>query len=224
MPRFLVRDLAPGTEVELPPEEARHAARSRRLRRGDAVTLFDGRGRACRGEIVRVDGSRVAVRVGPADPDASRRTVVIASAVPKGKRLAWMIQKLAELGVSEFVPVAFRRSVARWSAAKSSRMEKIAIEAAKQSGRSDVMALESETSVERLVGFEGRTFVATPGAALTLIEASKDAPVAGVVIGPEGGIEPDELRRLGGTPVSLGPAILRIETAAIAAAAVLAQS
>jgi 16S rRNA (uracil1498-N3)-methyltransferase len=127
MPRFLVRDLAPGAEVELPPTEARHAIRSRRLRAGDAVTLFDGRGRSCPGEIIRVDGARVAVRTGPADVDATDRTVVIAAALPKGKRLAWMIQKLAELGVTEFLPVAFKRSVVRWSASRAARMEKIAV-------------------------------------------------------------------------------------------------
>ena len=224
MPRFLVRDLSPGTEVELPPAEARHAVRSRRLRAGDAVTLFDGRGRACRGEITRVEGMRVAVRVGDADPDVPRRAIVIASAIPKGKRLAWMIQKLAELGVAEFVPAAFRRSVVRWSAAKSGKMEKIAIEAAKQSGRSDLMSLGDEATVEDLAGFEGPTFVATPGAERTLLQAASGATFARVVIGPEGGLDAAESKALGGTPVSLGSTILRIETAAIAAAAVLAQS
>jgi len=223
MPRFLVRDLPPGGEVELPPAEARHAVRSRRLRTGDAVSLFDGAGRACRGEIVRIEGDRVAVRVGAPDPDAPRRTSVIASALPKGKRLTWMVQKLAELGVAEFVPVAFRRSVVRWSPAKSSRMAKVAAEAAKQSDRSDLMTFADEATVEDLSGFGGPAFVAVPGAPLTLARAAAGAPFVRVVIGPEGGITPEELERLGAAPVSLGRTVLRVETAAIAAAAILAQ-
>jgi 16S rRNA (uracil1498-N3)-methyltransferase len=223
MPRFLVRDLPPGGEVELPPAEARHAVRSRRLRTGDTVSLFDGAGRACRGEIVRIEGDRVAVRVGPPDLDAPIRATVIASALPKGKRLAWMIQKLAELGVTEFVPVAFRRSVVRWSPSKATRMAKVAAEAAKQSNRSDLMGLAAETTVEELSRFGGPSFVAVPGAAQTLARAAAGAPFARVVIGPEGGMAPEEVERLGAAPVSLGPTVLRIETAAVAAAAVLAQ-
>jgi 16S rRNA (uracil1498-N3)-methyltransferase len=223
MPRFLVRDLAPGAEVELPPNEARHAVRSRRLREGDEVTLFDGRGRSCRGEIVRVDGARVAVRVGAADTETARRTIVIASALPKGKRLPWMIQKLAELGVSEFLPVAFKRSVVSWSASRGARMEKIAVEAAKQSDRSDLMTLGAEVSVAELASFSGPTFVAVPGAERTLAEAARGGLFARVVIGPEGGFAPGELEALRATPVSLGRTVLRIETAAIAAAAILGQ-
>src|SRR5262245_43100067 len=83
MPRFLVPDLAPGTEIELPSGEARHAAKSRRLKTGDEVTLFDGRGKSCAGRIVRVDGARVAVRVGDAAAEIAGRVVTIASALPK---------------------------------------------------------------------------------------------------------------------------------------------
>jgi 16S rRNA (uracil1498-N3)-methyltransferase len=223
MPRFLVRDLMPGAEIELPPGEARHAVRSRRLKTGDEVTLFDGRGRSCRGEIVAVGGTRVAVRTGAMDVDSADRTVVIASALPKGKRLAWMIQKLAELGVSEFIPVAFRRSVVRWSPSRAARLEKVAVEAAKQSDRSDLMTLGGEATVEELAAFSGPTLVAVPKADKTLAEAAGDGVFARVVIGPEGGFAAGELEALGGTPVSLGRTVLRIETAAIAAAAILGQ-
>src|SRR5262245_23753490 len=223
MPRFLVRDIPAGSEIELPPAEARHAVRSRRLRAGDEVTLFDGRGRSCRGEIVTIDGARVAVRLGPADIDSTDRTVVIAAALPKGKRLAWMIQKLAELGVAEFLPVAFRRSVVRWSASRAARLEKVAIEAAKQSDRSDLMTLGAELSVGELAGFSGPTFVAVPKSNLTLAEAAGDGTFARVVIGPEGGFAPGEVEALRATPVSLGRTVLRVETAAVAAAAILGQ-
>lgn len=223
MPRFLVPDLAPGSEVELPLGEARHAVRSRRLRAGDEVTLFNGRGRSCRAEIVKIEGERVAVRVGPADIDSVDRTVVIASALPKGKRLPWMIQKLAELGVNEFLPMAFRRSVVRWSPSRAARMEKIAIEAAKQSDRSDLMTLGAEVTPEELAGFSGPTFIALSGTDRTLVEAAGAGAFARIVIGPEGGFAPGEVEKLGAIPVSLGRTVLRVETAAVAAAAILGQ-
>src|SRR5213593_3784953 len=103
MPRFFVRDLPAGSEIELPPAEARHAVRSRRLRVGDPVTISNGQGQTYRCEIHRVEESRVVVRVGPAETDAPRRTVVVASAIPKEKRLEWMIQKLAKLKMTEFI-------------------------------------------------------------------------------------------------------------------------
>ena len=224
MPRFLVPHLAPGSEVELPPGEARHAVRSRRMRAGDVLTLFDGRGKSCRAEIVRVEGDRVAVRVGPAGADSGGRTVVIASALPKGKRLAWMIQKLAELGVAEFLPVAFKRSVVRWSASRAARLEKVSVEAAKQSDRSDLMTLGAEVTVDELAGFSGSTFVAVPGAPQSLARAAESAAFARVVIGPEGGFAPGEIEALKATPVSLGRTVLRVETAAVAAAAILGQA
>ena len=194
------------------------------MRAGDEITLFDGRGKSCRAEIVRVDGARVAVRVGSAGIDSVGRTVVIASALPKGKRLAWMIQKLAELGVAEFLPVAFRRSVVRWSASRAARMEKVAVEAAKQSERADLMTLGAEVVVGELAEFSGPTFVAVPGSNRTLAEAAGAGAFARVVIGPEGGFEPGEVEALRATPVSLGRTVLRIETAAVAAAAILGQS
>jgi len=224
MPRFFVRDLPAGSEVELPPAESRHAARSRRLRVGDSLTISNGKGQTYECEIHRVEGSRVVVRVGQPVTDAPLRTIVVASAIPKGKRLGWMIQKLAELGVTEFVPVAFQRSVVRWSSAKSARMEKVAVEAAKQSDRSDLMTFGAEATPEELAGFGGPTYVAVRGADRTLAEASKGAAFARVVIGPEGGFAPGEAEILGATPVSLGRTVLRVETAAVAAAAILAQT
>ena len=225
MPRFLVPDLAPGSEIELPSAEGRHATRSRRLRTGDEVTLFDGRGRTCTGRISRIEGERVIVKVGEAAAPSTARSVVIASALPKGKRLAWMIQKLAELGVTEFIPVAFRRSVVRWTPSTAQRMEKIAIEAAKQSDRSDLMRLKPEVDVAQLATMPGPAYIAVPGASQSLLDAARGQAGARVIIGPEGGFEADEVETLRtAEPVSLGRTVLRVETAAIAAAAVLGQS
>ncbi|MBI4565487.1 MAG: 16S rRNA (uracil(1498)-N(3))-methyltransferase [Planctomycetes bacterium] len=227
MPRFLVPNLKPGGEVDLPPAEARHAARSRRLRSGASVILFDGAGTTCDGVVLRVHEGRVTVRVGTAHRSDEPRRILIASALPKGRRLPWMVQKLTELGVAEFIPLHFRRSVVRWSPSRARRLEKVVIESAKQSHRADLMKLGFEERVEQCAPRflrEGALFVTVPHAPDTLLRAARD--VAGtitVVVGPEGGIDPRELETLGAAPVSLGRTILRVETAAVAAAAVLAQ-
>ncbi len=221
MPRFLVRELPGDSVLDLPEREARHVVRSLRMKAGDELELFDGAGRECRATILRVEGSRVSVRTGRVAEAAGPGTAVIAAALPKGKRLPWMIQKLAELGVREFVPVAFRRSVVRWSPSKAEKLRKVAEEASKQCGRSDVMVLGDEVDAAELGG-RGPVYVAEPGAEKTLVEAVRPGPAL-VVVGPEGGLLRGELGKLEFTPVSLGRTILRVETAAVAAAAVLAQ-
>jgi RsmE family RNA methyltransferase len=85
------------------------------------------------------------------------------------------------------------------------------------------MTFGAEITADELAGFAGPTFVALWGADQTLADASKGAPFARIVIGPEGGFAPGEAELLGATPVSLGRTVLRVETAAVAAAAVLAQ-
>lgn len=221
MARFLVPGVRAGAEVELPEAEARHAVRSLRLGPGDRVTLLDGAGAAFEAEIVRVRGRSVVARAAAASAAPTAAEIRICSALPKGKRLAWMIQKLSELGVSEFVPVAFRRSVVRWSPSKAAKLERVAAEAAKQSGRAAVLRLGAEVGPAELGG--EALYVADPSAERTLLRSLEGPGPAAVVIGPEGGIEPAELEALGGVRVSLGPTILRVETAAVAAAAVMAQ-
>jgi 16S rRNA (uracil1498-N3)-methyltransferase len=221
MARFLVPGVKAGAEIELPEAEARHAVRSLRLGPGDRVTLLDGAGSAFEAEIVRVKGRSVVARAVAASAAARSTAVRVCSALPKGKRLAWMIQKLSELGVAEFVPVAFARSVVRWSASKAAKLERVAAEAAKQSGRADVLRFLDETTPAELS--DPAIFVADPSAERTLLRSLEGQGPATVVIGPEGGIEPAELESLGGIRVCLGPTILRVETAAVAAAAVLAQ-
>ena len=98
-----------------------------------------------------------------------------------------------------------------------------AVEAAKQSDRADLMALGAEVAVGELAEFSGPTFVAVPGSNRSLAAAAGAGAFARVVIGPEGGFAPGEVEALRATPVSLGRTVLRIETAAVAAAAILGQ-
>jgi 16S rRNA (uracil1498-N3)-methyltransferase len=221
MRRFLVEAARAGLTVELPREEARHAIRSLRLDAGEPIVVFDGKGAEYDARIVRIQSARVLVEVGAARTAEAGRRFVIATAVPKGNRLDWMVEKLAELGAAEIVPVAFRRSVATVTDAKRARLERIAVSAAKQSGRATLPVVAAEIAFERLLERTGTASrVASPGAG-----ASLGAGAECVVIGPEGGLTAEEAAALvgrGAVAVSLGRNILRIETAAVAAASILA--
>jgi 16S rRNA (uracil1498-N3)-methyltransferase len=205
MPRFFVEKIT--HPAVLSPEESRHALRALRLAPGDRVTVFDPL-EAWSGEIESADG-KVTIRLLERLPAPALPRVVVAAAAPKGARLDWMIEKLAELGVAEFIPVRFARSVVEPGEGKRKRIEKIALAAAKQSG-APVMKISAETPVGRL---PSDAWLASPG-------ATERPPSGGgfVVIGPEGGLTPPEEARFA-RRISLGPTILRIETAAVVAAA-----
>lgn len=205
MPRFFVEKIT--HPAVLSPEESRHAVKALRLAPGDRVTVFDPN-ETWSGEIESAAG-KVTIRLLERIPAPSIPRVVVAAAAPKGARLDWMVEKLAELGVSEFVPVRFSRSVVEPGEGKRKRLEKIALAAAKQSG-APVMKISPEKAVAQL---PADAWLAAPGSA--------ERPPAGggmVVVGPEGGLTPEEDARFA-RRFSLGPTILRIETAAVVAAA-----
>jgi 16S rRNA (uracil1498-N3)-methyltransferase len=205
MPRFFVERIT--HPAVLSPEESRHALRALRLAAGDRVTVFDPR-EAWSGEIESTAGA-VTVRLLQKLEAPALARVVVAAAAPKGARLDWMIEKLAELGVAEFIPVRFARSVTEPGEGKRKRLEKIAVAAAKQSG-APVLKISAERTVGQL-----------PADALLASPGSKDpAPPGGgcVIIGPEGGLTAEEEARFP-RRLSLGPTILRTETAAVVAAA-----
>jgi len=205
MPRFFVEKIT--HPAVLSAEESRHALRALRLGTGDRVTVFDGR-ETWTGEIETTAGA-VTVRLLEKLAAPALPRVVVAAAVPKGARLDWMIEKLAELGVAEYIPVRFARSVVEPGDAKLRRLEKIAVAAAKQSG-APVLRIAPETPVDRL---PSDALLASPGAT----DAFPRGPGC-VVVGPEGGLTPDEEARFA-RRCTLGPTILRIETAAVVAAA-----
>lgn len=204
MPRFFVKKIT--HPAVLSPEESRHALRALRLSAGDPVTVFDPQ-ETWIGEIQSTSGN-VTVRLTEKVASPVIPKVVVAAAVPKGARLDWMIEKLAELGVAQFIPTRFARSVTEPGDRKRARIEKIAIAAAKQSG-APVMLISPETPVEHV---PTDFWLASPGAT----ERPSGAG-GGVLVGPEGGLTTSEEARFS-KRLSLGPTILRIETAAVVAA------
>lgn len=205
MPRFFVERIT--HPAVLSPEESRHALKALRLGTGDRVVVFDPH-ETWAGEIESTAG-KVTIRLLDRVAAPSLPRVCVAAAAPKGARLDWMIEKLAELGVAEFIPVKFARSVVEPGEGKRKRLEKIALAAAKQSG-APVMKVSAEKRVDQL---PPDAWLAAPG-------GTERPPTGGgvVVVGPEGGLTSDEEARFA-RRFSLGPTILRIETAAVVAAA-----
>jgi 16S rRNA (uracil1498-N3)-methyltransferase len=208
-------------------DDGHHLARVRRLRVGEAVTAADGTGSWRPYEIGAVTARALdLVATGDVchEPRLEPR-IAIAFALTKGEKPERTVAQLTELGVDRILPVVGRRSVVRWDdarkAAARERFGRIAREAAMQSHRSVIPVVDEVATVASLAGHP----------AVVIAEAGSAGPPTGVpeggewlvVVGPEGGLEPDEASRLGAVArFAVGPHVLRAETAAVAAASALA--
>jgi 16S rRNA (uracil1498-N3)-methyltransferase len=227
--RVHVTDLHPGTIV-LPAAEGHHVRDVLRLEIGSPLELFDDAGQSAIGIIKHLNSANVVVEVESISlaPVSAATSVIVASAIPKGDRADWMIEKLAELGVARFIPLAAERSVVLPAGRnKIERWERTAIESAKQSRRSGVMSIAGLTPLDDVI-----QSVATGWYLSTAINAmpARSAIERGLpkeltlFIGPEGGWTDGEIARMnaaGLTGVSLTSTVLRVETAAVAAAVVV---
>jgi 16S rRNA (uracil1498-N3)-methyltransferase len=207
-------------------DEARHLVRVMRCRVGDEVVAFDGRGTSWRARVASIGRDEAVLDLGAAVVEAATRDapLTLAVALPKGDRQKWLVEKLTELGVPRLVPLVTTRGVAEATPAAVERLGRSVIEACKQCGRDTLMAIVEPRTVAEVVAEHramGGIVVADRGGAPL---AGFDRPVVALV-GPEGGFTAEELAAVeaaGGRRVSLGPHVLRIETAAIALAARLA--
>ena len=229
LPRFFWRDAgARGDRVVLQPEEARHA-RVRRLAPGDRVALFDGNGRSYVATVEQSTSKQLAVRIEqelPAHSGESPLQLTLAIAMLKSDRFEWMIEKLTELGITRICPFVSERALARPSPSKQARWSAIALSAAKQCGRSVIPHIDPPSDFDAMLAAADPTrllFWEKSESGARLPNATHQATV---IIGPEGGFsdaEVEHARRAGCHIASLGPRILRAETAAVSAIA-LAQS
>jgi len=202
-----------------------------RLNVGDTVEVFDDGGQAAKATLASVDAGSVTLHVQELieQPARSGIEITIASAVPKGDRADWMIEKLSELGVARFIPLVTERSVVHPTGkSKSDRWTRLAIESAKQSHRTGVMQIDPLTPMADVLKTATTAwFMSTQGAAtpITMLLRSPSGPTTLMVfVGPEGGWADEEITHfnaVGAIGVALTPTILRIETAAVATAAVL---
>ena len=215
--------------VVLDPVQAKHAREVLRLAEGATVELFDDRGATASGRLVFPAERQAAVDVEMLrEPQAGAVRLIVAAAVPKGERADWMVEKLSELGVAAFVPLAAERSVVLpKGAGKHERWVRIATESAKQSRREGVMRIEQLTPLGELLSHKPHGLVLSTEQTAKPILDAWDWSFLGeltLFVGPEGGWTESELSALavaGIQPVALTKTILRVETAAIAAAAVV---
>lgn len=240
--RFLLtgQPLAPGLELALPDDLAHQARDVLRLAPGDTLRLLDGAGGEYPATIMAMDRKRVMVHIGEwvagrSDPAVR---VVLCQGMLKAAKYEWVLQKGTELGVAAFVPLLCERAVAaaeEASESKRSRWTKIVAEALEQCGGSRLPELTAPRPLmHALAGMPPGTVALIPweeAAARPLRAALQDAvaaaggvsniPEVRLFIGPEGGFSAGEVElatRAGAVPVTLGPRILRAETAAIVAA------
>jgi 16S rRNA (uracil1498-N3)-methyltransferase len=225
--------LSAGSRVTLEGNAAHHVTRVLRLRVGEALTLFNGQGGEYAAGIDRAHADTVTVSVG-AFSDEERESplaVTLAQGISRGERMDFVVQKATELGVSSIVPLLTERSVVKLDAHQADRKwnhwRAIAVAACEQSARN---RLPQVREVASFAGFvkEARAagsaaILLSPQGERRVSEIQKVAAVT-VLIGPEGGLTHEEQEAAiaaGYLPVRMGPRVLRTETAALAALALL---
>ena len=215
------------TNAVLPPEEENHALRVLRMNVGaECQALMEGQVYAA---AIRETAPRVILTLMKALPSPEPSvSVTLYQGIPKGEKMDYIVQKCTEAGVCRIVPVAFSRCVANWNGKdaekKQTRFQRIAAEAAKQSGRTVTPQITLPLSFGAMCQEASRhdlVFVPWEEEHGNGIRANwQGEKDVAIIIGPEGGISPEEIERLKAAdakPVTLGPRIFRTETAGLAA-------
>lgn len=233
-PRFLVADVPDCGLVTLPEPESHHATKVLRLKLGESVELFDGRGNVGNGVIMELVRREVTVQISQKyfAPNDHFGKLTLAVALPKGDRQRGTIEKLTELGADRLIPLETDFGVAEVNDRNASRLDRYAIEACKQSRRNRLVQITESMNINRFCSEirksskSGiRTWVLHPPVSSLSFDSvsrlSKELlahPLIGVIfaIGPEGGFSDGELDSMieaGAGLLSLGDRILRVETA-----------
>ncbi|MDD3193781.1 MAG: 16S rRNA (uracil(1498)-N(3))-methyltransferase [Oscillospiraceae bacterium] len=233
MPRFYI-DPPAGDFVTLSGEDARHICRSLRMAVGEALTLCDGAGTDYAGALRQADGQSVTVEILSREPSRSEPSVFVRlyQALPKGDKMELILQKAVELGAGEIVPVLTDRCVSRPDEKsmekKLARWQKIVTEAAKQCGRGRIPIVRPlmrfPQAAAELGQMEKGLFLYEKGGLPLRESLCGPAAQIGLFVGAEGGFSPEEAHtaiQAGAVSTSLGPRILRCETAPLAALAAI---
>lgn len=210
-------------------DEGSHALRAKRLRAGEAVEVFDGAGQVAACVVHDPDSGRRTgtltlrvLRTAHHEPPSPR--VEVFAATPKGGRADEMVEGLSEAGAASWTPLITARTVVEPRPAKLDRLRRIAVESAKQCGRAWLLRIGHETALtDALADARPAALVLADGNAPPY-RPDSDTPVVRLMVGPEGGWtdrERDEALRAGAVAAGFGPNAMRIETAAVVAAAIV---
>lgn len=227
--------LSSGMLLELPTQQGRHLARVLRLPAGAPVTIFNGEGGEFDAVIESIRRDTVSVRVGAhqAVERESPLHVTLLQGIARGEKMDFILQKATELGVARIVPLTMARSSVRLTAEtalrKQAHWQAVAASAAEQSGRNRVPEVAAPATLADATGAAGegvKLLLSPEGMAqpALLSRLQAHAPRITLLVGPEGGFDPDELRVAGLAGFlgwRLGPRVLRTETAALVALAAL---
>jgi 16S rRNA (uracil1498-N3)-methyltransferase len=228
-------------ELTLLGGEAHHARDVLRMKRGDRAVLFNGRGREITAEIVDLAKGEVRLRKLTENETPSLRCrITLGQAIPKGKNMDLIVQKAVEIGAAEIAPLVSERTIVdldkEEAAQKREKWQQVAIEAAKQCGQNWLPAIQTPRKVKdffaqhsthdvRLIGSLQPDALHLKGVLADYRERNGDRPqTILMMVGPEGDFTPAELalaKSHGCRPITLGPIILRVETAAIYCLSVL---
>ena len=230
--RIFVPDLQAHSDdgtVALPEQASAHVSRVLRMRTGDALTVFDGRGGEYAAEIVTIAKKEVTLRLGAHSPTEreSPLAVTLIQGLARGDKMDYIIQKATELGVARIIPVATARGIVQLDDERSDRKwqhwRAVAAAACEQCGRNRLPEIAPPCSLEQL--WQSHTLpslrlLLSPHARTGIASALIPRPTElAVLIGPEGGLDPEEESRavaVGFRQTTLGPRVLRTETAGLA--------
>ena len=229
---FIESESLSGQQIEIIGEDAQHIGRVLRLRPGESILVCDGRGREAKANITSLEKQRVYAALEesfhPAQGEPSAE-ITLYQCLPKQGKMEWIVQKCVELGVSKIVPVASSRCVVRWEekdvSKRTARYQRVAYEAAKQCQRGKIPTVESLIPLTEIVPSRHELMLLayeqeTAPLKKVLRQQADGLKNIGLIIGPEGGLEVNEvecLRQQGAISISLGNRILRTETAGMAA-------
>jgi len=225
--------LRPETTIEVNGDRAHYLGKVLRLRAGDSVSVFNGDDGEFAATLGKLSKNGVTIELGPALAVASESALKIhlVQCVSRGERMDFVVQKATELGVKRITPVLSEYGVVKLTPDRAGKRrehwQKVAISACEQSGRVRPPLVESPLPLKswfgQRTGAADTDLVLRPGATTRLVSLDKPSTKVCLLIGPEGGFsagEYDDAKVAGFTAVSLGPRILRTETAAVVAVSV----
>ncbi|MBZ0104399.1 MAG: 16S rRNA (uracil(1498)-N(3))-methyltransferase [Sulfuricella denitrificans] len=225
--------LGPGQIFDLPPEAAHHAVKVLRMETGQELRLFNGEGGEYTATITHIGkrGVRVKTSAFHEREAESPLKITLAQAISSGDRMDYTLQKAVELGITRIQPLASERCVVKLTGERADKRvrhwQQIVISACEQCGRNFVPEVAPIQPFVHWLGHlppDAQHLMLAPGAQYSLSKLNAPTVPVTLLTGPEGGFSPNEIRAAescGFLPVSLGPRVLRTETAALTALAAM---